>query len=74
MSVNSAICTFHSVIKLGPDFVHLLLCHCMMYQKSVALCNNTKLDVICLTILFRAGIISCKCSYCSVSTVALVHV
>ena len=34
--------------KLGPDFVHLVFCHRMMYRKSVALCNKahyTKLDV-----------------------------
>ena len=46
MSVNKAICTFHSVVKLGPDFMHLLG-DCMTYQKRVALCNEvhyTKLD------------------------------
>ena len=53
VSVNSAICTFHSVVKLGPDFVRLLLCHRMMYWKSVALCNKahyTKLDFACSTL------------------------
>ena len=52
VSVNSAICTFHPVVKLGPDFVRLLLCHRMMYWKSVALCNKvhyTKLDAECST-------------------------
>ena len=33
VSVNSSICTIHSVVMLGPDFVHLL-CHGMMYRKT----------------------------------------
>ena len=76
VSVYAAICTFHSVVKLGPDFVHLLLCHCMMYRKSVALCSKayyTKLDTDLFNNVFSAGV-SCKCSYYRVSTVALVHV
>ena len=65
VSVNSAMCTFHSVVKLGPDFVRLLLCHCMMYRKSVALCNKvhyTKLDADLYNDVFSAGV-SCECSY-----------
>ena len=66
VSVSSAICTFHSVLKLVPDFVHLLLCHHMVYRKSVALSNKahyTKLDVCLFNNVFSAGI-SCECSYC----------
>ena len=40
VSVNSAISTFQSVVKLGPDFV-CTCCHRMMYRKSVVLCNKT---------------------------------
>ena len=50
VSVNSSICTFYSVVKLGPDFMHLLLCRCMMYQKSVAMKHITlNLMPICST-------------------------
>ena len=75
VSVNSPKCTFHSVVKLGPDLMHLF-CQCTMYRKSVALCNKahyTKIDEDLLNNVFSAGI-SCKCSYCRVSTVASVHV
>ena len=75
VSVNSTKCTFHSVVKLDPDLMHLF-CQCMMYRKSVVLCNKahyTKLDEDLLNNVFSAGI-SCKRSYCRVSTVASVHV
>ena len=64
VSVNSAICTFHPVVQLGPDFVRLLLCHRMMHWKSVALCNKahyTKLDADLYNDVFSAGV-SCECS------------
>ena len=67
MSVNSSICTFYSVVKLGQDFMHLLLCRCMMYQKSVAMKHIT-LDADLFHNVFSVGI-SCKSSYCRVSTV-----
>ena len=50
---------------LDLDFVHLL-CHRMMYPKSVAPCNKahyTKLDADLLNNVCSAGT-SCERSYC----------
>ena len=48
--VNSAIIRIYYVVKLAPDFVHLLLCHRMMYRKSVAIKRITlNLTPICST-------------------------
>ena len=58
VSVNSAISTFHSVVKLGPDFV-CTCCHHMMYRKSVVLCTKahyTKLDADVFNNVFSADI------------------
>ena len=71
VSVNSVICTFHFVVKLGPHFMHLL-CHRMMYRKSIGLGNKANYTKF-FNNVFSADI-SCKCSYCRVCTVALVHV
>ena len=58
VSVNSPISTFHSVVKLGPDFVSTC-CHRMMYRKIVVLCNKahyTILDVNLFNNVFSADI------------------
>ena len=63
VSVNSAICRFHSVVKLGPDFV-CTCCHRMMYRKSVVLCNKahyTKLDANLFNNVFSADISYISC-------------
>ena len=39
LSVECAISAFHAEVKLGPEFV-CACCHCMMYRKSVILCNR----------------------------------
>ena len=63
VSVNSALSTFHSVVKLGSDFV-CTCCHRMMYWKSVVLCNKahyTKLDADMFNNAFSADISYISC-------------
>ena len=38
VTLEAALSTFHSEVKLGPNFV-CTCCHRMMYKKSVVLCN-----------------------------------
>ena len=45
VSVNSPISTFHSVVKLGPDFV-CTCCHRMMYRKIVVLCKKAHYTIL----------------------------
>ena len=62
VSVNSAISTFHSVVKLGP-FVWTC-CHHLMYRKSVVLCNKahyTKVDADLFNNVFSADISYISC-------------
>ena len=59
VSVDSAITTFLSKTKLGPDFVRIS-CHHMMYRQNIVPCNKSKYAKASTELLNQVFCVECS--------------